>query len=105
MLLKRERGKMPLPAQQPREPLFTTCVKRIRNGSFCFKNLFLAPFRGLEKRDFPGYRPAPGIRVGIRPCGWLRGASRWLCGFPASDVANPTDRNLLFEAEFKKQLT
>ena len=74
MLLKREKGKMPLPAKQPREPLFTTCVKRGRNGSFYFKNLFLDPFRGLEKRDFPGYRPAPGIRVGIRPRGWLRGA-------------------------------
>ena len=61
---------MPLPAQQPREPLFTTCVKRGRNGSCYFKNLFLAPFRGLEKRDFPEYssrarhsRWDPALRV------------------------------------------
>jgi len=53
MLLKREKGKMPVPAKQPRSPLFTTCVKRGRNGSFYFKNRFLDTFRGLEKRDLP----------------------------------------------------
>ena len=65
---------MPLPAQQPREPLFSTCVKRGRNGSFYFKNLFLDTLRWLVQPNFPLYPPVPGIGVGIRPCGWLRGA-------------------------------
>ena len=55
---------MPLPAKQPRGPLFTTCVKRRRNRSFYFKNRFLDTFRGFEKRNFPEYPPR------VRQSGW-----------------------------------
>ncbi len=62
-----------LTGQTAARPLFTPCVKRVRNGSFYFKNLFLETFRGLVQRNFPLYRPTPSTGVGIRPCGWLRG--------------------------------
>ena len=68
---------MPLPAQQPREPLFTTCVKRGRNRSFYFKNLFLDAIPGAREAGFPRVsttRPAFGLGSGLAVdywCPWV----------------------------------